>query len=177
MPYSLHNNFEELQSFVAHLRPRAIAPIVTKTYDSRYPIDPNLHFKHLLQDPKQTAELSAAMGRRAVQTAPEGCSKGLMGAGRGGTKRAAKSLGGSAGQENTAQHGRWQVRGQHDTSQRFIACHSKTQHGNWQVKGQHVTAKHSIAKHTLYFCNYAYMHSTLIQKQKTCMSSTLHLDL
>lgn len=48
MPYSLHNSYSELESFVAQLRPDMIVPIVKKCYDSRYPIDPNAHFKHLL---------------------------------------------------------------------------------------------------------------------------------
>lgn len=58
VPYSLHNSFEELQAFVAHLRPLAIAPIVTKVYDNRYPIDPNIHFKHMLGVPDQYAGVS-----------------------------------------------------------------------------------------------------------------------
>ena len=58
VPYSLHNSFEELQAFVAHLRPLAIAPIVTKVYDHRYPIDPNNHFKHMLGIPDQHARVS-----------------------------------------------------------------------------------------------------------------------
>ena len=51
MPYSLHSSYSELESFVAHLCPEAIVPIVKKCYDSRYPIDPNVHFKHLLGRP------------------------------------------------------------------------------------------------------------------------------
>ena len=56
VPYSLHNSFEEMQAFVAHLRPLAIAPIVTKVYDNRYPIDPNIHFQHMLGVPDQYVE-------------------------------------------------------------------------------------------------------------------------
>lgn len=52
VPYSLHCSFHELESFVAHLRPHAIVPVVKKSYDSRFPIDPNRHFKHLLGSPQ-----------------------------------------------------------------------------------------------------------------------------
>ena len=93
VPYSLHCNFLELQAFVAHLQPQAIAPVVSKVYDARYPIDPNIHFKHLLRE----AAAAAAGNAAVVQSAP----------GR------AKQLDLSAEREGQQavkrQHGRWQV--------------------------------------------------------------------
>ena len=52
VPYSLHSSFPELASFVTYLQPQAIVPVVKRCYDSRYPIHPNAHFKHLLSTPQ-----------------------------------------------------------------------------------------------------------------------------
>lgn len=119
MPYSLHSNFEELRSFVAHLRPRAIAPIVTKGYDSRYPIDPNIHFKHLLRAPDQATGMPAvAPGSHAHSSTLTAAASVAALQHKAGLRKAIKRSGlhaGHAEQKNIAKHGSWQV---------FIASHS-----------------------------------------------------
>ena len=65
VPYSLHCSFSELESFVAHLCPQAIVAIVKKSYDSRFPIDPNRHFKHLLGNPQPCSH--PPLGARHLQ--------------------------------------------------------------------------------------------------------------
>lgn len=129
VPYSLHNNFEELRSFVAHLHPRAIAPIVTKNCDARYPVDPNVHFKHLLRLPEQATgpnataaaprALAPSTALAATSSTPNfgQCTAKARGPGNSLGRHAAH-----AGQENTAQHGSWQVIQQHRHPSFDIYC-------------------------------------------------------
>jgi len=70
VPYSLHASFGELEALVRALRPRRLVGLVASPRYAERPVDPNLHFQHLLSPSDGGAPAPAAAPAAAPTAAP-----------------------------------------------------------------------------------------------------------